>query len=125
MHKLKGRFCWFQSRGRHSACNKEPLLSRLTHAKETKNATHTITFLIVVILKSFPFPSSIYGAIFLVFSKSRNGSRICTAASRGFYVAWLLAFTRSFAWLVCRVVGLITLRRQATRITSYTLKAMQ
>ena len=96
---------------------KGPLLSRLTHANETKNATHTITFLIVVILKSFPFPSSIYVAIVLVFSKSRNGSRTCTAASRGFYLAWLLAFTRSFAWLVCRIVGLITLRRQATRIT--------
>ena len=102
MHKLKGRFCWFQSRGRQG-----PLLSRLTHANETKNATHTIIFLIVVILKSFPFPSSIYGAIVLVFSKSRNGSRICTAASRGFYLAWLLASTRSFAWLVCRIVGFI------------------
>ena len=36
----KGRFCWFQSRGRHSAWNKGSLLSRLTHANETKNATH-------------------------------------------------------------------------------------
>ena len=25
--------------------------------------------------------------------------------SRGFSLAWLLAFTKSFAWLVCRVVG--------------------
>ena len=27
-------------------------------------------------------------------------------ASRSFSLAWLLAFTESFAWLVCRVVGL-------------------
>ena len=27
-------------------------------------------------------------------------------ASRGFSLAWLLAFRKSFAWLVCRVVGL-------------------
>ena len=39
------------------------LLSRLTHANETKNATHTITFLIVVILKSFPFSIINYVAI--------------------------------------------------------------
>ena len=66
-----------------------------------------------------------YGAIVLVFSKAINGGRICTAASRGFSLAWLLGFTRSFAWLVCRAVGLITLRRQATRITSYAIKTMQ
>ena len=96
---------------------KGPLLSPLTHANETKNATHTITFLIVVIFKSISISIINYVAIVLVFSKSRNGSKTCTAASRGFYLAWLLAFTRSFAWLVCRIVGLITLRRQATRIT--------
>ena len=63
VHKLKGRFCWFQSRGRH----KGSLLSRLTHANETKKATHTIIFLIVVILKSFPFPSSIMLQLFWCF----------------------------------------------------------
>ena len=26
-------------------------------------------------------------------------------ASRGFFLAWLLAFTKSFAWLVCRNVN--------------------
>ena len=49
-------------------------------------------------------------------------------ASRG----WLLAFTKSFAWRVCRVVGFLywaykasQLRdRQATRRTLLTLKAM-
>ena len=46
---------------------KGPLLSRLTHANETKNATHTIIFLIVVILKSFPFPSSIMVQLFCCF----------------------------------------------------------
>ena len=46
---------------------KGPLLSRLTHANETKNATHTITFLIVVILKSLPFPSSIMLQLFWCF----------------------------------------------------------
>ena len=51
-------------------------------------------------------------------------------ASRGFSLARLLAFTKSFAWLVCRVVdwGRKTnqLRdRQATRTTSKTLKALQ
>ena len=42
-------------------------LSRLTHANETKKATHTIIFLIVVILKSFPFPSSIMLQLFWCF----------------------------------------------------------
>ena len=39
-------------------------------------------------------------------------------ASRAFALAWLLAFTKSFAWLVCRVVGLFTQLsdRQATRL---------
>ena len=50
-------------------------------------------------------------------------------ASRGFSVAWLLAFTKSFARLIRRVVGLFTPRelrdRQATGMTLYTLKAMQ
>ena len=53
-------------------------------------------------------------------------------ARGGFSLAWLLAFTKSFAGLVCRVVGLFTpyktnqLRdRQATRTTSLTLKAMR
>ena len=42
-------------------------MSRLTHANETKNATHTIIFLniILVILKSFPFPTSIIVQLFL------------------------------------------------------------
>ena len=57
--------------------------------------------------KIISIPIINYGAIVLVFSKSRNGSRICTAASRGFSLAWLLASTRSFAWLVCRIVGFI------------------
>ena len=45
---------------------KGPLLSRLTHANETKNATLTIIFLniILVILKSFPFPTSIIVQLF-------------------------------------------------------------
>ena len=47
--------------------NKGPLLSRLTHANETKNATHTIIFLILVILRSFPFPSSIMVQLFWCF----------------------------------------------------------
>ena len=57
--------------------------------------------------KIISIPIINYGATVLVFSKSRNGSKICTAASRGFSLAWLLAFTRSFAWLVCRIVGFI------------------
>ena len=32
--------------------------------------------------------------------------------SRGFSVSWLLGFTKSFAWLVCRVVGLFTPREK-------------
>ena len=47
--------------------NKGPLLSRLTHANETKNATHTIIFLILVILRSFLFPSSIMVQLFWCF----------------------------------------------------------
>ena len=31
----------------------------------------------------------------------------------GFCHAWLLAVTRSFAWLVCRVVGLFSPREKA------------
>ena len=54
-------------------------------------------------------------------------------ARRGFSFTWLLAFTKSFAWLVCRAVGLFTpyktnqLRdRQETRTTWLTLnEAMQ
>ena len=39
--------------------------------------------------------------------------------------AWLLAFTKSFAWLIRRVVGLFTpvnyaIDRQATRMITYT-----
>ena len=33
-------------------------------------------------------------------------------ASRGFSLAWLLAFTKLFAWLVSRVVGLFTPRER-------------
>ena len=43
-----------------------------------------------------------------------HGNQICLAepsegypASRGFSLAWLLAFTKSFSWLVCHVVGLL------------------
>ena len=32
-----------------------------------------------------------------------NGGLLLVYASRGFSLAWLLAFTKSFAWLVCRV----------------------
>ena len=32
----------------------------------------------------------------------------CYPASRGFSLAWLLAFTKSFAWLVYHVVDLFT-----------------
>ena len=43
-------------------------------------------------------------------------------ARRGFSLAWLLAFTKSFAWLVCRVVGLFTTRvcfsRRVTKPTT-------
>ena len=63
---------------------KGPLLSRLTHANETKNATHTITFLIVVIFKSISISIINYVAIVLVFSKSRNGSKTCTRCEQRF-----------------------------------------
>ena len=80
----------------------------------------------------------------LRYQKSMKDSLISTlAANRAFSLAWPLAFTRSFAWLVCRVVDVFTplekgenvslgayntnqLRDwQATRMTSLTLKAMQ
>ena len=32
-----------------------------------------------------------------------NGGLLVVYASRGFSLGWLLAFTKSFAWLVCRV----------------------
>ena len=32
-----------------------------------------------------------------------NGRLLVVYASRGFSLAWLLAFTKSFAWVVCRV----------------------
>ena len=32
----------------------------------------------------------------------------CYPVSRSFSLAWLLAFTKSFTWLVCHVVGLFT-----------------
>ena len=35
--------------------------------------------------------------------------------SRGFSLAWVLAFTKSFACLVCRVVGLFTPREKPLR----------
>ena len=38
--------------------------------------------------------------------------------SRGFFLAWLLAFTKSFAWLACRVVGLVTRREKQTRVVN-------
>ena len=47
----------------------------------------------------------------------------CYPANRGFSLAWLLGFTKSFTWLVCHAVGLFTppgikLRnRQPTRMT--------
>ena len=54
---------------------------------------------------------------------------IVCPASRGFSLAWRLAFTKSFAWLASGVVGLLyttQLRdRQATRTTSLMLKDMQ
>ena len=36
-------------------------------------------------------------------------------ASRVFSLAWLLAFTKSFGWLVCRVVGLFTCKQTSAR----------
>ena len=33
-------------------------------------------------------------------------------ASRGFSLVWLLAFTKSFAWLACRVVSLFMPRQK-------------
>ena len=54
---------------------------------------------------------------------------IICPASRGFSLVWRLAFTKSFAWLISRVVGLFytpQLRdRRATRTTSLMLKTMQ
>ena len=41
-------------------------------------------------------------------------------ASRGFSLAWLLALTKSFAWLVCRVVvALWDVNKPTTRLTSH------
>ena len=37
-------------------------------------------------------------------------------ASRGFSLAWLLALTKSYAWLVSRVVGLLPTTRQTRRV---------
>ena len=52
---------------------------------------------------------------------------VCPASS--FPLAWLLAFTKSFVWLISRVVGLFytpQLRdRRATRTTLLMLNAMQ
>ena len=42
-----------------------------------------------------------------------------------FSLAWLLASTKSFTWLVCRVVGSQLRQRQAMRTTLSTLKAME
>ena len=42
-------------------------------------------------------------------------------ANRGFSLVWLLAFTKSFTWLVYRVVGLFT-PREKPLITLSTLK---
>ena len=39
----------------------------------------------------------------------------CYAASRRFSLAWLLAFTKSFVWLVCGVVGLFTPREKSLK----------
>ena len=36
-------------------------------------------------------------------------------ASGVFFLAWLLAFTKSFGWLVCRVVGLFTCKQTSAR----------
>ena len=43
---------------------------------------------------------------------------MCTddPASRGFSLAWLLVLTKSYAWLVCRVVGLLPTTRQTHRV---------
>ena len=38
-------------------------------------------------------------------------------ASRGFSLAWLLECTKSFAWLVSRVVGLFKWRKQTNYAT--------
>ena len=41
-------------------------------------------------------------------------------ASRGFSFAWLLAFKKSFAWLVCRVVvALWDVNKPTTRLTRH------
>ena len=39
-------------------------------------------------------------------------SKSAYPAGRGFTLTWLLAFTMSLAWLVCRVVGLSTSREK-------------
>ena len=36
-------------------------------------------------------------------------------ASRAFSLAWLLVFTKSFVYLVCRIVGLFTPREKPLR----------
>ena len=41
--------------------------------------------------------------------------------SRGFSLAWLLAFTKSFSWLVCSVVG----RKQTNHATDKPRERLQ
>ena len=43
---------------------------------------------------------------------------MCTddPASRGFSLARLLVLTKSYAWLVCRMVGLLPTTRQTSRV---------
>ena len=43
---------------------------------------------------------------------------MCTddPASRGFSLARLLVLTKSYAWLVCRMVGLLPTTRQTRRV---------
>ena len=61
-----------------------------------------------------------FDAIFDVYTHLDNRERaretnFVYPASRGFSLAWLLAFTKSFACLVCRVVGLFTPREKPLR----------
>ena len=43
--------------------------------------------------------------ILMTFAKSTQNAARQYPASRGFFLAWLLALAKSFEWLVSRVVG--------------------
>ena len=86
----------------------------LTISNETSSAE---LFHGTVLVLGFYFYEKVFDLLKNLFLERKSRKVKGTVTLRA-DLAWLLAFTKSFAWLVCRVVGLFTPRLQDRNLCS-------